>query len=58
MTLSHAWPSAGPRPRVIKLTTRSWAAILPTGPLLVHPTYTRALAAALAWARTKETPNA
>ena len=54
MTLLEAWPAAGRRPRVIKLTTRSWAAILPAGPLLIHPTHTLALSAALAWARTKE----
>ena len=54
MTLYHTWPTRGPRPRVIKITATTWAAILPAGPLLIHPTHTLALSAALAWARTKE----
>ena len=54
MTLLEAWPARGPRPRVIKITSRAWAVVLPAGPLLIHPTHTLALAAALAWTRTKE----
>ena len=53
MTLYHTWPTRGPRPRVIKITATTWATILPAGPLLIHPTHTLALSAALAWARTK-----
>ncbi|MDY6054363.1 hypothetical protein [Micrococcus sp.] len=54
MSLSTAWPAPGPRPRVIKLARATWAAVLPTGRLHIHPTHTRALAAALAWTHTKE----
>lgn len=57
MTLTQSWPARGPRPRVIKITTTAWAAILPAGPLLIHPTHTLALSAALAWAHTKENRN-
>ena len=38
-------------------STHSWAAVLPAGPLLIHPTHTLALSATLAWAHTKENPN-
>lgn len=54
MTLFQSWPTPGPRPRVTRIAARTWAVVLPAGPLLIHPTHTLALAAALAWTRTKE----
>ena len=54
MTLFQSWPAPGPRPRVTRIAARTWAVVLPVGPLLIHPTHTLALAAALAWTRTKE----
>ena len=52
------WPQPGPRPRVLKITDSAWAAVLPSGPLLVHPTHILALTAALDWVKHRAHPEA